>query len=187
MRVRKEEFPIFLPKLTYQSPRPGVAESQITSPADQSKPLAEERASLAYLRQPTRSLRTQTSTPLGWPIRTTSRECRQQRQPMPSAAGLTPLQLSLSPTWCAGGVYGRGREGGEAPPPAAGGYRPTRGRPPAGRPCPHRLPLRARPTAAPVASPGRGEPAARPAGAASPDAPRSPAPRPAVRTSEPAD
>lgn len=63
MRVRGEEFPIFLPKLTYQSPRTGVAESQITSPADQSKPLAEERASLAYLRQPTRSIRTQTSTP----------------------------------------------------------------------------------------------------------------------------
>lgn len=38
MRVHEEEFLIFLTKLTYQSPRPRVAESQITSPADQSKP-----------------------------------------------------------------------------------------------------------------------------------------------------
>lgn len=60
MRVHEEEFLIFLTKLTYQSPQPGVAESQITSPADQSKPLAEERTSLAYLIQPTRSVRTQT-------------------------------------------------------------------------------------------------------------------------------
>lgn len=64
MTVDEEEFPIFLTKLTYQSPWPGVPESQTTSLTDQSKPLAEERTSLAYLTQPTRSVRTQTRRPL---------------------------------------------------------------------------------------------------------------------------
>lgn len=42
----------------------------------------------------------------------------------------SPPLFSFTPTWCAGGVYNRGRESGEEPPPAAGGYRPTRDHPP---------------------------------------------------------
>lgn len=100
MRVHEEEFPIFLTKLTYPSPWPGLAESQITSPTDQSKPLAEERTSLAYLTQPTRSVRTQTppdapqltnqSNFLRGPAATTANEVRSQPNTAPSRLASRP-------------------------------------------------------------------------------------------------
>lgn len=51
----KRNFPLSCPNSPIQVRSPGVAESQITSPADQSQGRVEGRASLAYPRQPTRS------------------------------------------------------------------------------------------------------------------------------------
>lgn len=149
MRVHEEEFPIFLPKLTYPSPRPGVAESQITSPADQSKPLAEERASLAYLRRPTRSPELNTSTP---PRADQSEQllasARQRRQPMRLASQPnTPSSLAPRPRGAPGVCPTGGGKAGKRRPrrPAVTAPRETTHQPGAGAGAAGARPRRPRP------------------------------------------
>lgn len=110
-----------------------MAESQITSPTDQSKPLAEERISLAYLTQPTRGVRTQTpprlplltnqSNFLHGPAASTANEVRSQPN--------TPSSLASRPRGAPGVCTTGGGKMEKHLPPASGGYRPTRDHPPA--------------------------------------------------------
>lgn len=151
-------------------------DSQVTSLAGQSQPLAEERASLAYLTQPIRSLWTQRPpTPPYRPIRVLPCESRQQRQPMTLEFSLTPPPSPVSRPRVCGGVVvvaggggwcvHRGEEAGKRlrspshwrrrlPPRARPPTSQERSQaPPGARSCLPRLPPRRWPTAPPSRAP----------------------------------